>query len=51
MLRAVPLFVFLLAACGLQPAQNRGSSVTITLPPPRAVASPGFSLPLDDPLP
>jgi len=43
MLRAAPLFLFVLGACGFQPAQQPGSSVTVTLPPPRAVPSPGFS--------
>jgi hypothetical protein len=46
MLRCVPLVFLLVASCGFGHPQSRGSSVTITLPPPKAVPAPGFSSPL-----
>jgi hypothetical protein len=48
--RGVALLLLPLAACGFQPAQQRGSSVTVTLPPPKPAPEPGFS-PISDPLP
>jgi hypothetical protein len=49
MLRRVPPLFLLLAACGSAPSQAGGSSVTVTLPPPKDVATPGFSSSLRDP--
>jgi hypothetical protein len=46
MLRCVPLVFLLVASCGFGHPQSRGSSVTIILPPPKAVPAPGFSSPL-----
>jgi hypothetical protein len=49
MLRRVPPLFLLLAGCGSAPSQAGGSSVTVTLPPPKEVATPGFSSNLRDP--
>lgn len=46
MLRWVPLLFLLAASCGFGQPQSRGTSVTVTLPPPKAVPAPGFSSPL-----
>ena len=45
MLRCAPLLVLILClpSCGLGQSQQRGSTVTVTLPPPKAVPGPGFS--------
>ncbi|HET8534811.1 MAG TPA: hypothetical protein VFL74_04610 [Sphingomicrobium sp.] len=43
MLRWVPLLFLLVASCGSGHSQQRGSTVTITLPPPKAMPAPGFS--------
>lgn len=44
MSRCVPLLFLLAASCAPgQPQQQRGSTVTVTLPPPKAVPAPGFS--------
>jgi len=43
MLRCVPLLFLLAASCDFGHAQPRGSTVTITMPPPKPMAAPGFS--------
>jgi hypothetical protein len=43
MLRCVPLLFLLAASCGSGKAHERGSTVTVTLPPPKAMPAPGFS--------
>jgi hypothetical protein len=43
MVRCVPLLSLILASCGFGQSQSRGSTATVTLPPPKAVAAPGFS--------
>jgi hypothetical protein len=48
----VLLVVFLsLSACACGSRQPSGSSVTITLPPPKQVAAPGFGSELEDGIP
>jgi len=46
MLRSLVLLCLTLSACG-QP-QQRESSVTITLPPPKPAVAPGFSAPISE---
>jgi hypothetical protein len=44
MVRCIPLLFLLTASCGFgQQQQQRGSTVTVTLPPPKAMPAPGFS--------
>jgi hypothetical protein len=45
MLRCAPLLFLLLClpSCGFGQSQQRGSTVTVTLPPPKSVPAPGFS--------
>lgn len=44
MVRCMPLLFLLTASCGFgQQQQQRGSTVTVTLPPPKAMPAPGFS--------
>ncbi len=43
MLRCVPLLFLAAASCAPGQPQHRGSTVTVTLPPPKPVAAPGFS--------
>jgi hypothetical protein len=38
------------SACGYR-KPNQGWTVTITLPPPKPVSTPGFSTAMNDPLP
>jgi hypothetical protein len=47
MSRFVPLLSLLATSCGVANSQPSGSTVTVTLPPPKAAApSPGFSTPV-----
>jgi hypothetical protein len=43
MLRCVPLLFLLAASCGSADSNRRGSTVTVTLPPPKPMSGPGFS--------
>lgn len=43
MVRCLPLLFLLAASCGFGQSQSPGSTVTVTLPPPKAVPAPGFS--------
>jgi len=45
-MRVVLVLVFLtMSACGIR-QPDQGSSVTVTLPPPKPAVAPGFSAPL-----
>ena len=46
--RLIVITALALGACNAQPAQQSGPSVTVTLPPPKAVPAPGFSVSLAD---
>jgi hypothetical protein len=46
--RFLPLLLFAVAACNFHRSNPGGSSVTVTLPPPKAMAAPGFSSPVTE---